>query len=474
MAQHYKFPESTEQFKTKALYTIRKAILNLSLQQTEDFTCFYASILLNMKVVITDQIWIAGISNDTLYMNPRFVLGASKEELFNAKKQLEEAFNNNELDKKQYRLEKRALECVYETKTDKDLAFALFHEANHLVEETYIRGQALNLKSKADLDLWNIASDFVINGGIAKTMYKSISECKKQVPIARFGCMDDKYNGMTTEQVYLELKKKQKEQQKSSGSGGDSDEEVYIQFDEHMFDEMTEEEKQLLKDVIESAGRQAGKGKCPDSVWKEISKLEEAKINYKELIPALCSSQVVTDITYEQIDPMSIYMTDYCVTNNFIQPYQSIVLPTLKTESAVDIEAACDASGSMSMQERVAFLSEMKGMLSMFPSWTFRTHCFTDGIVEKSFQEFDSAQDDADNVVREINLGYSGGTNVQETLDYFSERAKMNSNKFFIVFTDGYLGSFKVPDNIKQRLIWIITTDVEFKADGLAVCYYKS
>lgn len=90
MAQHYKFPESTEQFKTKALYTIRKAILNLSLQQTEDFTCFYASILLSMKVVITDQIWIAGISNDTLYMNPRFVLGASKEDLFNAKKQLEE------------------------------------------------------------------------------------------------------------------------------------------------------------------------------------------------------------------------------------------------------------------------------------------------------------------------------------------------------------------------------------------------
>ena len=125
MAQHYKFPESTEQFKTKALYTIRKAILNLSLQQTEDFTCFYASILLNMKAVITDQIWIAGISNDTLYMNPRFVLGASKEDLFNAKKQLEEAFNNNELDKKQYRLEKRALECVYETKTDKDLAFAV-------------------------------------------------------------------------------------------------------------------------------------------------------------------------------------------------------------------------------------------------------------------------------------------------------------------------------------------------------------
>ena len=67
MAQHYKFPESTEQFKTKALYTIRKAILNLSLQQTEDFTCFYTSILLNMKVVITDKIWIAGISNDTLY-----------------------------------------------------------------------------------------------------------------------------------------------------------------------------------------------------------------------------------------------------------------------------------------------------------------------------------------------------------------------------------------------------------------------
>jgi predicted metal-dependent peptidase len=51
---------------------------------------FYASILLSMKVVITDQIWIAGISNDTLYMNPRFVLGASKEDLFNAKKQLEE------------------------------------------------------------------------------------------------------------------------------------------------------------------------------------------------------------------------------------------------------------------------------------------------------------------------------------------------------------------------------------------------
>lgn len=470
MAQHYKFPESTEQFKTKALYTIRKTILNLSLQQTEDFTCFYASILLNMKVVITDQIWIAGISNDTLYMNPRFVLGASKEDLFNAKKQLEEAFNNNELDKKQYRLEKRALECVYETKTDKDLAFALFHEANHLVEETYLRGQALDLKTKADLDLWNIASDFVINGGIAKTMYKSISECKKQVPIARFGCMDDKYNGMTTEQVYLELKKKQKEQQKSSGSNGDSDEEVYIQFDEHMFDEMTEEEKQLLKDVIESAGRQAGKFGCPALVWESISEPEEVKLDWRTLLPSLLSSSIISDITYDKIDPTSLYLTELCQKSDLINQYQNVVLPTNKTEGKIKIHLGFDTSGSIEGKIKHEMLSEVVGMLSYFANWKLTVFCWDTDVIKESITHY--TQETADDVYKYKMLG-GGGTDVKGVLEYFTNIDKGSADNYFIIFTDMYLVDYSEEyENLNDKLIWVVFGDNKTKAKIGLTCKY--
>ena len=80
-----------------------------------------------------------------------------------------------------------------EAQSTKDLVFVLMHEIGHVILLHHIR-----IPPRADMKLWNIAADFVVNSLLVDIHKLHIlSSC----------LYDKKYLGMTTEQVYGLLKK---------------------------------------------------------------------------------------------------------------------------------------------------------------------------------------------------------------------------------------------------------------------------
>jgi len=74
--------------------------------------------------------------------------------------------------------------------TDEEIQAVLIHEASHVIWEHPLR------KGKRDHQLWNIATDYVINGWLKYDLRMELPED---------GLLDRKYHGMSAEAVYRTL-----------------------------------------------------------------------------------------------------------------------------------------------------------------------------------------------------------------------------------------------------------------------------
>lgn len=345
----------------KALEQLTRARISLLLQQP-----FWGTLATRLKLKdVTDEGWCptAAVDGRTFYYNADFICKLDKQETI----------------------------------------FVVGHEVEHCVYDHMSRRGSRNAKA------WNAAADFVINQELVDNRIGRVPDPKTSgIQI----CLDSKYKGMFAEQVYDLLMKDPNMQ--------------FPEFDVHMEpgdgkgEEMTEEERRLLRDEIRSAVMQAAKaaaGNVPNGVKRLLKDLTEPQMDWREILEMKIQSMFKADFNWMRCSRKA--------------QSSGIYLPGLKEDVRVEAAVAIDASGSMSDRMLRDLLSETKGIMQQFNDfklhvWTFDTRVYNPQVF---------TPDNLDDIDT-YKLKGGGGTDFMCNWQYMRENDLQPER--FIMMTDGY------------------------------------
>jgi predicted metal-dependent peptidase len=333
---------------------------------------------------------------------------------------------------------------------DDELMFLIAHEVMHCVFEHMLR------RGDRRPDVWNMAGDFVINYLLER---ERIGQVIRQVDL----CLDSKYKDMTTEEVYdslmknavtiklpldvhLDLTGNGDEGEDGEGEGKDGN---------SIGKALSEEERKALQDEIKNAVLQsaqaAGAGKTPAAVARLIQQFTAPKMNWRDLLRIQLESSIKSDYSFTRPSRKAWHT--------------GAVLPGMLPAEDVDICVAIDTSGSISIDMIRDFLSEVKGIMDNYDSWTIKVWCFDTGIhAEEDFTSDNGAYD-----IMEYEPGGGGGTDFEVNWEYMSANDIMP--KQLVVFTDGYPCGGWGDENYCDTL-WIINSREDIEAPFGVTAFY--
>ena len=221
--------------------------------------------------------------------------------------------------------------------SEKQLNFLVAHEAWHIALKQITTWRKL---FKENPMLTNKAADYVVNQMIVDT-----DSNNEVVQFIEGGCLDPKYRGWNTKQVYDDLKQQSKDQQ-GQGSGGGQP------YDEHGFEDgeqMTEKEQQALERAVDEALRQGTilAGKMGGNVDRTITKMLEPKVDWREMlrdfVSAISNDKELS--TWRKPNRRHLHTGTY--------------LPSMYSETVGPIVVGIDTSGSIGQAELEQFLGEL-------------------------------------------------------------------------------------------------------------------
>jgi predicted metal-dependent peptidase len=327
----------------------------------------------------------------------------------------------------------------------KEIEFLFGHEVLHCVYDHFGR------RGDRDPQIWNIANDFCVNADLVK---HRVGEKITTVP-----CLyDQKYDGMSSEEVYDDLMKNAKKINLSDlldklidehldGEGdadgdGDGDQEGKGKGRPKLSDA----EKQAIRDEIKEAMLAAaatvdGAGNLPAGVKRLIQELTEPKMNWRELLRMQLESTIKSDYTWMRASRKGWHM--------------DAVMPGRNTDPMIDIAVALDASGSISEAMLKDFLSEIQGIMDSFPAYKIHVITF-------DTEAYNPAQYDSDNLdsICDYEVKGGGGTDFDCVYNYLKENEI--EPKRLVMFTDGYpFGSWGDENYTETVFILHGTTTIE-------------
>lgn len=330
---------------------------------------------------------------------------------------------------------------------DAELRFLILHEVYHkLFKHLHIWRHLYD----EDPDLANRANDYVINIKIVDdnddrfaTMTGELSK----------GCLDEKYRGMDSAQVYNLLRKQQRQNPPvggNTGGGGSSKLQGQQPFDQHDWDgaqELTADEKRELARDLDEAIRQGAlvAGKMGSGGDRDLEELLQPQVNWREalreFIQDTCAGKDYS--TYRK--PNRRYLSS------------GIYMPSGVTEQVGELILAIDTSGSIGNHELSAFLSEVKSICDTVHPDGIRLLYWDTQICRD--EKYDSQ--DLDELVKSTKPKGGGGTDVTCVTDYIREH-NINAQAC-IVLTDGHLyggwGQWTMP------VLWTILDNESAKPD---------
>lgn len=299
--------------------------------------------------------------------------------------------------------------------TPKQAEFGFAHEVLHNVFDHMGRREG------RDPILSNIAADFAVNQ-ILKD--ERIGEVPDWIKIFQ----DDKYRGMSYEEIYADLETRSRKI--NIGDLGEL-------LDEHLDGEgdgdgegdndgkgrpkLTPEERKAIRDEIKeamvAAAQSAGAGKVPAGVARLIKDFTEPKMDWRQLL---------------RMSIQSIMKSNYSFARpNRKSQHSGAILPGLLNEETIDVSACIDMSGSISDAMAKDFISEVKGIMDEYKDFKLKLWCFDTEVY--NYAEFEG--DNADDIMSYEAKG-GGGT------DFMANWAFMRDQgiepKRLIMFTDGY------------------------------------
>jgi predicted metal-dependent peptidase len=312
--------------------------------------------------------------------------------------------------------------------TEKQLNFLVCHELWHIALKQITTWKKL---WKENPRLTNMAADYVAN-----QMIVDADPNGEVVQFIEGGCLDPKYKGWNTKQVYDDLKKQQDEQ--GSGNGGGEP------YDEHDFEagsELSEKEVEALGKAVDEALRQGMilAGKMGGNVDRTITRMLEPKVDWREML-----RDFVSAISNDK--EMSTWRKP-----NRRHLSSGTYLPSMFSETVGPIVVGIDTSGSIGQQELEQFLGELGNICQAVKPerihllW-WDTHVAGVDVLEPG---------DYHDLVNKVKPAGGGGTDVSCVFDYV-EREGIESEAC-IVLTDGYT---PFPTAPRYPVFWGMTTDV--------------
>ncbi len=303
--------------------------------------------------------------------------------------------------------------------TDQELAAVVLHENLH---KCYQHAYLWKHLWKEDAKLANMAADYVINLEILDLSKKH----RDLLQLPQCGLVDEQYRGMDTGEVFRRLK----DQGGDGGAGG---------FDEHNFDELSDEEQQQVGAEIDQAIRQGAllAGKMGGEESRLLGELTAPKIDWREQLREFMSavSQGNDDSTWRR--PNRRWLGE------------DLYMPSSISESMGSLVVGIDTSGSVTGELVSAFLSEVVGICqNVLPETLHLIEC--DAKVQ-AHTVFDSASLSGVESITELHGG--GGTDMREI---FKLVATNNLKpEAIVILTDGYT---PFPEELPCPTLWAITT----------------
>lgn len=314
-----------------------------------------------------------------------------------------------------------------DTLSEKQLTFLVVHELWHIALKQITTWKKL---WKQDQRLTNMAADYVAN-----QMIVDADPNGEVVQFIEGGCLDAKYRGWNTKQVYDDLK-----QQGTGGSGGSGGE----PYDEHGFgdgDEMIDAEKEALGRKIDEALRQGSilAGKMGGNVDRSIQKMLEPKVDWREMLRDFVSS-----------------ISNYKEMSTWRKPNRrhlgnGVYMPSMFSETVGPIVVGIDTSGSIGEVELQQFLGELSDICVAVKPERIHLLWWDTRVAGVDVLE----PDDYHDLVNKVKPAGGGGTDVSCVFKYV-EREGIEAEAC-VILTDGFT---PFPDAPSYPVFWGMTTDV--------------
>lgn len=305
--------------------------------------------------------------------------------------------------------------------TAKEAEFGFAHEVLHNVFDHMGRREG------RDPQLSNIAADYAVNQ-ILKD--ERIGDVPKFIQIFQ----DNKYRGMSYEQIYDDLYSKAQKIDISSlgelldehldGEGddeGNGDGEGDNEGKGKGRPKLTAEEKKAIKDEIKeamvAAAQAAGAGRVPAGVRRMIQDFTEPKMDWRQLLRMQIQSIFKSNFSFSRPNRKS----QHC----------GAILPGMMNEETIDVSVAIDMSGSISDSMAKDFLSEVKGIMDEYKDFKLDIWCFDTEVYNYAKFSGDTADE-----IMDYKVKGGGGTDFDANWKFMKDEDIQP--KKFIMFTDGY------------------------------------
>jgi predicted metal-dependent peptidase len=313
----------------------------------------------------------------------------------------------------------------------------LVHECCHVA---YMHTVRLGTR---DRNLFNIAADHVINLYLLERGFK--------LPAMRLA--DDRFKGMSTEEVYKLLQEEQQQGAPQPQNGMPDLREPGEGDGEGQGDKMPADDlKRSLDDILVRAithSRMANEkpGAIPGEIELYLDKLLDPKLPWQTILRKWLKSLGKFDYSWKR--PNRRFMPDH-------------YLPSLWSEGAmVDFQAWVDISGSETDEDFQRFVSEINGILRMMKPKKIELGQFDTCI--KSITPVRNVVDLAN-----VKFHGRGGTVITDVLDHI-EKTKP---KVAMIFTDG--GFYHDRDTCNTNILWMIHDNPDWTAPFGKIIYYNT
>lgn len=344
---------------------------------------------------------------------------------------------------------------------DKQLAFLILHENMHKAYRHLVVWEKLY---KRNAVLANIACDYVINLQIRDydpNQYDT--EMPTDAEGKPMGCIDEKYRGMDSQEVFLKLIEEKGEDygkpkvyvigEQGDGNGPDDGEgEGIPTLDEHDWEgagQATEEEKNEAGKEIEQALRQGSilVGKMGGNVSRGISEMLTPKIDWKEAL-----RDFVKSMTQGK---------DQSSWRRLHKRYLAadLIMPSSYSEKVGGIAIAIDTSGSIGTEELSQFLSEVKSICEeVSPEQIDLLYWDTHVASRETYTENELSG------LTESTKPAGGGGTEPACVPKFMKKHNINP-ECLLMLSDGYIGHQNPSDwDIQAPVLWCIKGNSRFEA----------
>jgi len=353
---------------------------------------------------------------------------------------------------------------------EKERVFVICHELSHLVLE-HIGRQIENAYNQS---LWNVATDYCINGYIQEIIDNS-SGAKKYIERPKIGLYNEDYKGMSADEIYHLLldenpgKSAEDIAEEHGGGSGEQDGAgtgdwrdaksggKQIAIDEVSKEQQSDASKNENRQTAAASLSQAEqmdamnhkkRGLGSLGFFRAIKELIEPTIPWSEILSDFVSDTVKTNRTYNRPSRRSS---------------GNIIFPSMDGEH-ISVCFGVDTSGSMSTTELTEALSELSGIINDFDSWTVNLiSCDTDA---HHIGDYESGEGDDIKTIDKSLVG-GGGTELSPMMKYANEMD--DPPNVCIIVSDGYIDDQKLNEEIDEIPLIVVVTSSGRSAEDMEI-----